>query len=109
MVHLIQHHLIQIKRVTHLHLAHPSPPPPSLPCRENRAFLKLLADGVNPEGSGRSLFFSYFYDVTLTAQRTAVVARDPSPTMQTSAARAEPQFFWNAAMSRPLIEAGAHR
>ena len=44
--------------------------------------LKLLSDGVNPEGSGRSLYFSYFYDVTLTAQRTSVVARDTTPGMQ---------------------------
>ena len=57
-------------------------PRPPIPCRENKALLKLLSDGVNPEGSGRSLYFSYFYDVTLTAQRTSVVARDTTPGMQ---------------------------
>lgn len=71
--------------------------------------LRLLSNGVNPEGAGRSLYFSYFYDVTLNAQRTAVIARDMSPAMQTAASRAEQQFFWNGAMSRPLIDAGAHR
>jgi hypothetical protein len=82
---------------------------PTLSCRENRHLLRLLSNGVNPEGAGRSLYFSYFYDITLNAQRTAVVARDTSPAMQTAASRAEHQFFWNGSMSRPLIDAGAHR
>lgn len=75
----------------------------------NKFILRLLNDGVCPWGTGQSLYFSYLYDITLTAQRTSVVAKDLSPAMQSSVGRADKQFFWNYAMSRPLIDAGAIR
>lgn len=37
-------------------------------CRVNQALLKLLREAVDPQGAGRGLYFSYFYDLTLTAQ-----------------------------------------
>ncbi len=40
--------------------------------RENKVYLKLLQSGVQPEGVGRSMYFSHYYDITLTAQKTAV-------------------------------------
>lgn len=76
---------------------------------ENRGLLKLLSDGVDPEGSGRGMYFSYFYDVTLSAQRTALIAQDGSAGMQTAAARADKSFFWNYHLSKPLIDAKADR
>ena len=75
----------------------------------NKFILRLLNDGVCPWGTGQSLYFSFLYDLTLTAQRTSVVAKDLSPAMQSSVGRAEKQFFWNYAMSRPLVDAGAIR
>ncbi|KAG1660814.1 hypothetical protein FOA52_010239 [Chlamydomonas sp. UWO 241] len=77
--------------------------------KDNKALLRLLADGVDPDGSGRAMYFSHYYDVTLSAQKTANVAMDGSPAMQSSAVRADKDFFWNFRMSRPLIDAGAHR
>ncbi|GAX76741.1 hypothetical protein CEUSTIGMA_g4188.t1 [Chlamydomonas eustigma] len=77
--------------------------------RDNRKLIKLLADGFMPNGTGRTLYFSYFYDITLSAQRTSLVARDASPAMQTAAGRAELQYFWNAALLKPINAAGAHK
>lgn len=64
--------------------------------------LAYLADAVNPQGSGRNMFFSYG-DLTLSSQRLADVLVDSARAEQPPAARADPQFFWN----RQLAQVGA--
>eukprot|EP00798_Chlamydomonas_sp_ICE-L_P010765 gene10765-17852_t len=77
--------------------------------KENKHLLKLLKDGTDPYGSARSLYFSYFYDVTLSSQRMAALANDPEAIAGSPAERAESTFFWNKFMSEPLMKAGAKR
>ncbi|GLC45996.1 hypothetical protein PLESTM_001812500 [Pleodorina starrii] len=79
--------------------------------RENRQLLALLRDAVNPSGSGRGIFFSHFYDLTLTSQRIADADADPAAAAAplASVARADGRFWYNRVLAAPLLEAGAHR
>jgi len=77
--------------------------------KENAGLLRLLRDGVDPRGSGRGLYFAYFYDLTLTAQRAAALSADSSAQQQPPASRADGRFFWNAALAKPVLEAGGGR
>jgi len=78
--------------------------------RANQALLKLLREAVDPHGAGRGLYFSYFYDLTHTAQRAALLASsDATWAAQPTSQRAEQHFMWNRAMAAPLLSAGAHR
>ena len=70
----------------HMHAPTPPPPPfpPALQCQllysqeqykgspENRKLLSLLRTATNSEQVGKC-YFSYLYDVTLTAQRIAML------------------------------------
>ncbi|KXZ54091.1 hypothetical protein GPECTOR_5g196 [Gonium pectorale] len=77
----------------------------------NRRLLALLRDAVNPQGAGRGIYFSHAYDLTLSAQRIADRNADAAAASApvASAARADPRFWYNKALSAPLLEAGAHR
>ncbi|KAG2490107.1 hypothetical protein HYH03_011413 [Edaphochlamys debaryana] len=78
---------------------------------ENRQLLGLLRDAVNPQGSGRGIYFSHFYDITDTTQRiadkdsNAAAAQAPLASPQ----RADSRFWYNRVLSEPLLTAGAAR
>lgn len=59
--------------------------------------------------TGRDMFFSYTYDITMCAQRLAAMLADPSSAGRPLAARADPRFTWNRAGLKALVDAGAGR
>ena len=71
--------------------------------------MDTLRHALDPEGAGRNLFFSYGADLTLHSQRQADVMADPVSAAKPLHARADKRFFWNKALAKPLIEAGADR
>lgn len=82
--------------------------------KEQRYLLQLLEDGVDPHGSGRSVYFSYGYDLTLSAQRgfaAAAAAADGNAALRDAppCERSDPRFFWNGVLARPVIDAGGCR
>ncbi|GLI62382.1 hypothetical protein VaNZ11_005001 [Volvox africanus] len=79
--------------------------------RQNRQLLALLRDAVDPAGSGRGIYFSHFYDLTLTAQRIADVDADAAAAAApiASTVRADPRFWYNRVLAEPLLHAGANR
>ncbi|EFJ44140.1 hypothetical protein VOLCADRAFT_95601 [Volvox carteri f. nagariensis] len=79
--------------------------------RENRQLLALLRDAVDPAGSGRGIYFSHFYDLTLSAQRIADRDADPATASAplSSPNRADERFWYNKALATPLVEAGGYR
>jgi hypothetical protein len=70
-----------------------------------RRLVTLLEDAVDPQGSGRSLYFAYGADVTLTSQRSAAVLSDAALSAKPLWARADNRFFWNRQLAKPLIGA----
>lgn len=71
----------------------------SLPCR----FLKLLKSGTNPQRYASGLYFAYGGDPTLSQQRYEAVQADPHAAGLAPWQRAAPSFFWNRALSQPLL------
>lgn len=79
--------------------------PADLPARTRREEAELL-HAVRTHVLGcRSLYFSYEHDLTHTAQRIATRVQRAQPLWR----RAEPRFFFNRAVSEPLIGARADR
>ncbi|GIL91240.1 hypothetical protein Vretimale_18840 [Volvox reticuliferus] len=79
--------------------------------RQNRQLLALLRDAVDPAGSGRGIYFSHFYDLTLTAQRISDRDADAATAAApiASTVRADPRFWYNRVLAEPLLQAGANR
>ncbi|KAL6785044.1 TEF21 [Auxenochlorella protothecoides x Auxenochlorella symbiontica] len=74
--------------------------------KSDKKLLKLLAAGVDPKQYGGSLYFSHAGDITLTAQRAERVAADPQTAAARAWQRADLDVTWNAALARPLLDAG---
>ncbi|EFN52170.1 hypothetical protein CHLNCDRAFT_59012 [Chlorella variabilis] len=72
-------------------------------------FLKLLKSGTNPQRYASGLYFAYGGDPTLSQQRYEAVQADPHAAGLAPWQRAAPSFFWNRALSQPLLDAGMHR
>jgi hypothetical protein len=73
-------------------------------------FLSLLRAGVNPKKYGGEMYFAHGGDPTLTQQRyQAAIADGEKYTATPAWKRAEPTFFWNQTLAKPLLEAGMHR
>jgi len=68
-------------------------------------FLRLLTSGVDPERFGHGMYFSFGGDPTLTAQRHEAAVADSTYGSTPCWKRAEPAFFWNKALAKPLLEA----
>lgn len=49
------------------------------------------------------------YSLSTTNVSTTSCLQDQSPARQTAAGRADQTFFWNQALVKPVMEAGAHR
>ncbi|GBF98164.1 hypothetical protein Rsub_10576 [Raphidocelis subcapitata] len=73
----------------------------------DQRLLSYLRDAINPTGTGRGLFFSYGSDLTLSAQRLADALAAPDAAGKAPARRADPSFFWNRTLAKPLLDAGA--
>lgn len=73
--------------------------------RDHR-YLGILRAGVDPEQYGRSVYFSYAGDITLTQQRYDAARADPQYAGRPAWQRAEPAFFWNRHLAQPLLDAG---
>ncbi|KAK9809957.1 hypothetical protein WJX72_002549 [[Myrmecia] bisecta] len=76
---------------------------------DDTRYIELLEHALDPLGAGRGLFFSYGSDITLTQQRYATLVAENAMAAKPLAARADPRFFWNKVLARPLTEAGAHK
>jgi hypothetical protein len=73
-------------------------------------FLKLLRAGVDPKKYGGEVYFANGGDPTLTQQKFQSAIADGEKYSATPAwQRAEPAFFWNKALARPLLDAGMHQ
>lgn len=68
-------------------------------------------DAVDPSRSGRGIYFSHAYDLTLTAQRIADADAAPASggAPVGSPARADRRFWYNYSLAKPLADAGAYR
>ncbi len=65
----------------------------------------MLERAINPKANGRTLFFSYTTDITLTTQRAAAVAGDKELSSKHLVYRADPRFFWNKNLLAPFLGA----
>ncbi|KAL4539610.1 hypothetical protein Ndes2526A_g02636 [Nannochloris sp. 'desiccata'] len=73
-------------------------------------FLDLLRTGVDPRKYGGELYFANGGDPTLTQQQyQSAVADGENYTATPAWKRAEPAFFWNQTLARPLLDAGMDR
>ena len=67
-------------------------------------FLELLRAGVDPKLYGGEMYFADGGDPTLTQQRHETLARNAATYASTPAwQRAEPAFFWNQYLAKPLL------
>ena len=69
-------------------------------------FLRLLRAGTDPRAHGGSLYFGHGGDLTLSHQRHEDAAAGGAAGQggaQEAWQRAEPAFFWNAALAKPLL------
>ncbi len=66
---------------------------------------------MDPSRSGRGIFFSHAYDLTLTAQRIADADAAPASAGAPvgSPARADKRFWYNYNLAQPLADGGAYR
>jgi SacI homology domain len=69
-------------------------------------YLELLKEAFNPGTAGLGQYFSYETDLTLTQQRAAALAEDAVSGAKPAWGRADARFFFNRAISQPLI--GGH-
>lgn len=75
----------------------------------NSHYVRLLKEAFNPVGAGRSLFFSFDADVTLTQQRYAALAADSAAQGKFLHERADSRFYWNKHLTQKLVDEGAGR
>ncbi|MEW5316232.1 MAG: hypothetical protein WDW38_007613 [Sanguina aurantia] len=75
---------------------------------DNQSLLTLLADALDPLGSGRTLYFSHFHDLTRSEQEARPVGGDVRGPGR-GGLQPDPRYFWNRAIARPLLDAGADR
>uniref|UniRef100_A0A7S0URE1 SAC domain-containing protein n=1 Tax=Polytomella parva TaxID=51329 RepID=A0A7S0URE1_9CHLO len=81
----------------------------ALKCKENRILISLLECALSMDEGGRGLYFSHFYDLTLSQQRAAAMQLNPELANKPVLARADPKFLWNRALAKPFMEAQAYR
>lgn len=72
---------------------------------EDRHLLRLLRAGTDPEAHGGTLYFAMGGDATLTQQRYEAAAEAPGAAAAPAWRRADQDFFWNAALAKPLLGA----
>ena len=66
-------------------------------------YLRLLRAGTDPRAHGGSLYFGHGGDLTLSHQRHEDAAAQAGHAAKEAWQRAEPAFFWNAALAKPLL------
>jgi hypothetical protein len=87
-----------------------APHPPAPPCPNPPSPARLLSylrDAINPEGTGRGVFFAYNSDLTLSAQRLADALAEPDTAGKAPCRRADRTFFWNRTLAKPIMGARA--
>ncbi|KAK9821752.1 hypothetical protein WJX81_003319 [Elliptochloris bilobata] len=77
--------------------------------KDDARYVALIREALDPAGAGRGLFFSHGADLTLSQQRWAAVAADPSLATAPLWRRADARFFWNKFLTLPLTGALVER
>jgi SacI homology domain len=75
--------------------------------RHGGRYMSLFEHGLNPNGPGNGLYFSYGADLTLSEQKFVDVSGDSSKKGRALYARADPTFLFNRHLIEPLTGAWA--